>query len=45
MNLPGYRLHQLSGQEEGMWSVTVNGNWRVTFYFEGTDAILVDYWD
>ena len=45
MNLPGYRLHQLSGQEEGMWSVTVNGNWCVTFYFEGTDAILVDYWD
>lgn len=45
MNLPGYRLHQLIGQEKGMWSVTVNGNWRITFYFEGQDAILVDYQD
>lgn len=45
MNLSGYRLHQLQGQEKDMWSVTVNGNWRVTFYFEGQDAILVDYLD
>ncbi|MCQ2595690.1 MAG: type II toxin-antitoxin system RelE/ParE family toxin [Treponemataceae bacterium] len=45
MNLPGYRLHQLQGQEKEMWSVTVNGNWRVTFYFEGQDAVLVDYQD
>ena len=45
MNLPGYRLHQLQGQEKEMWSVTVNGNWRITFFFEGQDAILVDYQD
>jgi len=45
MNLPGYRLHQLVGRESGMWSVTVNGNWRMTFYFEGQDAVLVDYQD
>ena len=45
MNLPGYRSHQLQGQEKEMWSVAVNGNWRVTFYFEGQDAILVDYQD
>lgn len=45
MNLPGYRLHQLSGNREDMWSVTVNGNWRVTFYFEGQDAYLVNYED
>lgn len=45
MNLPGYRLHQLSGKEKDCWSVTVNGNWRITFFFEGTDAILVDYLD
>jgi len=23
----------------------VNGNWRVPFIFEGTDAVLVDYQD
>lgn len=45
MNLPGYRLHSLKGDKRGMWSVTVNGNWRITFYFEGCDAYLVDYVD
>lgn len=45
MDLPGYKLHKLSGDKKGMWSVTVNGNWRVVFYFEGQDAILVDYLD
>lgn len=28
-----------------MWAVTVNVNWRMTFYFEGLDAYLVDYTD
>ena len=45
MNLPGYRLHQLKGDLHDMWSVTVSGNWRVTFYFEEQDAYLVDYMD
>lgn len=42
MNAPGWKLHPLSN---GDWSIWVNGNWRVTFRFEGTDAILVDYRD
>lgn len=42
MNAPGWRLHQLS---TGHWSIWVNGNWRMTFYFEGEDAMLVDYQD
>lgn len=42
MNVPSWRLHQLS---TGHWSVWVNGNWRMTFDFEGEDAILVDYRD
>ena len=45
MNLPGYRLHELKGQEAGTWSVTVNVNWRITFQFEGQDAFVVDYRD
>lgn len=45
MNLPGWRLHQLTGNLTGHWSVTVNGNWRLTFRFEGEDAVLVDYQD
>ncbi|MGI2029571.1 type II toxin-antitoxin system RelE/ParE family toxin [Endozoicomonas acroporae] len=31
MDFPGYRLHQLKGERQGIWSVTVSGNWRVTF--------------
>ena len=45
MNLPGYKLHRLLGQEKGTWSVRVSGNWRVTFKFEGEDATDVDYVD
>jgi proteic killer suppression protein len=42
MNVPGWRLHPLSDRN---WSVWVNGNWRITFTFEETDAVLVDYQD
>lgn len=45
MGVPGWGLHQLSGDLKGHWSVKVNGNWRLTFRFEGEDAILVDYQD
>jgi toxin HigB-1 len=45
MGLPGWGLHQFKGELVGHWSVWVNGNWRMTFRFEGTDAVLVDYRD
>jgi len=45
MNLPGWRLHSLVGELSEHYSITVNGNWRLTFMFEGDDAILVDYQD
>jgi proteic killer suppression protein len=45
MNMPGWKLHLLAGEFADHWSVTVNGNWRMTFVFEGEDAILVDYQD
>ncbi len=45
MNAPGWRLHALHGDMEGHWSVHVSGNWRLTFAFEGKDAVLVDYQD
>ena len=46
MDLPGFRLHRLKGDLAGFWSVTVSGNWRVIFRFEGShasDVDLVDY--
>lgn len=45
MALPGYDLHQLRGDLRGYWAVTVSGNWRVMFRFEGEDAVDVDYLD
>ncbi len=45
MNLPGYRLHELSGGKTGTWAVSVSGNWRVTFRFKGENAVKVDYKD
>ncbi len=45
MDLPGWELHPLQGALFGHWSVKVNANWRMTFYFEGENAILVDYQD
>lgn len=41
MNAPKWRLHPLSGDLSGQWSVWVNGNWRLTFRFSGEDAELV----
>jgi len=45
MNAPGWRLHRLSGSLNDHWTIMVTGNWRLTFTFEGEDAILVDYQD
>jgi proteic killer suppression protein len=45
MNAPGNALHPLKGNLVGHWSVNVSGNWRLTFVFEGEDAVLVDYQD
>lgn len=45
MNLPGYKLNELTGREKGTWSVWISGNWRVTFRFDGADAVDVDYRD
>ena len=45
MNLPGWRWHPLTGKMAGRWAVSVNGNWRLTYAFEGGDAILIDYQD
>ena len=45
MDLPGLRLHELKGSRKDIWSVSVSGNWRVTFRFTGKDAEIVNYED
>jgi proteic killer suppression protein len=43
--IPSFRTHRLKGAQAGRWALTVNGNWRVTFEFDGGDVDLVDYLD
>lgn len=45
MDAPGWKLHRLKGNLKNHWAVWIDGNWRLTFTFEGEDAILVDYQD
>lgn len=45
MDLPGLHLHQLRGDRANIWSVRVNGNWRITFRFNSKDADIVNYED
>jgi proteic killer suppression protein len=45
MDVPGFRLHPLKGIDKGRWSISVNGNWRVTFEFENGNAFILDYED
>jgi proteic killer suppression protein len=46
LNVPTFRLHPLTGDLKGFWSITVRANWRVIFRFEDGKALdidLVDY--
>lgn len=46
MALPGFGFHPLKGGRKGTYSVSVSGNWRITFGFvdgDATDVNLEDY--
>lgn len=45
MDIPGFRLHALKGAMQGRWSITVSGNWRITFEFRDGNAYVLDYED
>jgi proteic killer suppression protein len=45
MDIPGYRLHQLKGSRKGFWSISVNGNWRLTFEFLDGNVHILNYED
>ena len=45
---PGWKLHPLRGGLKGFWSLTVTGNWRLTFRYDeeantASDIDLIDY--
>lgn len=45
MNVPGFRFHALSGRFKGRYAVNASGNWRITFAWDGNDAVDVDLED
>ncbi|UWN49668.1 Endoribonuclease HigB [Alcanivorax sp. ALC70] len=45
MDIPGFHLHPLKGQEKERWSIRVSGNWRLTFEFRDGNAFVLDYED
>ena len=45
MDIPGFKLHPLKGQLKGRWSISVSGNWRITFEFRDGNAFVLDYED
>ncbi len=45
MDLPSFKLHPLKGKPKNLWSVTVNGNWRITFELKNGNAHIVNYED
>ena len=45
MDAPGWKLHALKGDLNGHWAVWIDANWRLTFTFDGNDAVLADYQD
>ena len=45
LKIPGMHLHPLKGDRKGQWAMTVSGNWRITFAFEGEDVIVVNLED
>lgn len=45
INLPGFNLHPLKGNRDGIWSITVNGNWRITLEFVDGNAYILNYED
>lgn len=45
IDVPGFFLHPLTGDKKGLWSITVTGNWRITFEFIEGDVYVVNYED
>lgn len=45
MRFPGSNLHLLEPKQDRVWSVSVSGNWRVTFILENGEARDVHYID
>ncbi|OGU37206.1 MAG: hypothetical protein A2068_02315 [Ignavibacteria bacterium GWB2_35_6b] len=43
--IPGYKLHSLTGNLKGFWSISITGNYRIIFRFENENVTDVNYID
>jgi len=42
---PGWRIHELVGDRAGTWSISVSGNWRITFALVGGEIVELNMED
>ena len=42
---PGWRIHRLTGDRAGTWSISVSGNWRITFDIEDDEIYDLNFED
>ena len=42
---PSNRLHKLKGSLKGLWSVSINNQWRIVFKWDNKNAIDVEIMD
>ena len=45
MDLPGFKFHELKGKRKGIYAVSISGNWRITFKFDGEGAFDINLED
>ena len=43
--MPGWKLHPLKGDRKGDYSISVTGNWRITFTLDGNSITNIDFED
>ncbi|MBI2822805.1 MAG: type II toxin-antitoxin system RelE/ParE family toxin [Acidobacteria bacterium] len=41
-DIPSWKVHQLSGERKGTWSLTVTKNWRITFRIAKAERAIYD---
>jgi proteic killer suppression protein len=41
-DVPSWRVHQLTGDRKGTWSLTITRSWRLTFRIDRTEGEILD---
>ena len=41
-DVPGWKVHPLTGDRKGTWSLTATRNWRLTFRIDRTEGEILD---